>query len=121
LVSDPEVADTAGRVPAITICIHPVTTRLMLWEPVVTVSGSIPASARGRPRRARIWDALEFRMPAVLAKVADLSDADLSWQPPNGANSIGWLLWHIAERGLKTEDAWQESVTEPPGASRATA
>jgi uncharacterized damage-inducible protein DinB len=49
-----------------------------------------------------IWDALEFRTPAVLKKVAGLSDADLSWHPPNGANSIGWLLWHIAE----VEDNW---------------
>lgn len=54
------------------------------------------------PQARAIWDALEFRMPAVLQKVADLSDADLYWQPPNGANSIGWLLWHIAE----VEDNW---------------
>ena len=55
------------------------------------------------PQARAIWDALEFRMPAVLAKVADLSDADLSWQPPTGANSIAWLLC-TAERGLKTEE-----------------
>jgi uncharacterized damage-inducible protein DinB len=54
------------------------------------------------PQACAIWDALEFRTPAVLAAVADLTDADLSWQPPNGANSIGWLLWHIAE----VEDNW---------------
>ena len=38
----------------------------------------------------------------MLEKVAGLSDADLYWQPPNGANSIAWLLWHIAE----VEDNW---------------
>jgi uncharacterized damage-inducible protein DinB len=54
------------------------------------------------PQARAIWDALEFRTPAVLAAVAGLTDADLSWQPPNGANSIGWLLWHIAE----VEDNW---------------
>jgi uncharacterized damage-inducible protein DinB len=54
------------------------------------------------PQARVIWDALEFRMPAVLAAVAGLTDADVSWQPPNGANSIGWLLWHIAE----VEDNW---------------
>jgi hypothetical protein len=53
------------------------------------------------PQARAIWDALEFRMPAVLAAVAGLTDAELSWQPPNGANSIGWLLWHIAERASK--------------------
>jgi uncharacterized damage-inducible protein DinB len=54
------------------------------------------------PQARAIWDALEFRMPGVLQKIADLSDADLYWQPPNGANSIAWLLWHIAE----VEDNW---------------
>ena len=54
------------------------------------------------PQARAIWDALEFRWPAVLAKVGGLSDADLSWEPPNGGNSIGWLLWHIAE----VEDNW---------------
>jgi hypothetical protein len=49
------------------------------------------------PQALAIWDAMEFRMPAVRQALAGLSDADLSWQPPNGANSIGWLLWHIAE------------------------
>jgi hypothetical protein len=37
-----------------------------------------------------------------LAAIEDLSDLDLQWQPPNGANSIAWLLWHIAE----VEDNW---------------
>ena len=54
------------------------------------------------PQARAIWDALEFRMPSALAKVGGLSDADLYWQPPNGANSIAWLLWHIAE----VEDNW---------------
>lgn len=49
-----------------------------------------------------IWDALEFRMPTVLQKVRGLTDAELSWQPPSGANSVAWLVWHIAE----VEDNW---------------
>jgi hypothetical protein len=55
------------------------------------------------PQARAIWDALEFRMPSVLAKVGGLSDADLYWQLQNGANSIAWLLWHIAE----VEDNWR--------------
>jgi uncharacterized damage-inducible protein DinB len=38
----------------------------------------------------------------LLRALEPLSDADLCWQPPNGANSIAWLLWHIAE----VEDNW---------------
>ena len=49
-----------------------------------------------------IWDALEFRMPAVLRAVEPLTEEELRWQPPNAANSIGWLLWHIPE----VEDNW---------------
>jgi uncharacterized damage-inducible protein DinB len=49
-----------------------------------------------------IWDALDFRMPAVLRVVEPLSEGELRWQPPSGANSIGWLLWHIPE----VEDNW---------------
>lgn len=28
--------------------------------------------------------------------VADLSPAELSWRPGPAANSIGWLVWHLA-------------------------
>ncbi|HKP76325.1 MAG TPA: DinB family protein [Longimicrobiaceae bacterium] len=49
-----------------------------------------------------LWQTLEFRMPAVLKAVDGLSEAELRWQPPNGANSASWLLWHIAE----VEDNW---------------
>lgn len=38
----------------------------------------------------------------MLRALEPLSDANFSWQPPNGANSIAWLLWHIAE----VEDNW---------------
>jgi hypothetical protein len=49
-----------------------------------------------------IFDALDFRTPAIVTAVDRLSEGQLWWQPPNGANSIGWLLWHIPE----VEDNW---------------
>jgi hypothetical protein len=49
-----------------------------------------------------IWDTLEFRTPAMLQAVERLSENQMLWQPPNGANSVAWLLWHIAE----VEDNW---------------
>jgi len=49
-----------------------------------------------------IWQALEFRSPALLKAVHGLSDAELRWQPPNGGNSASWLLQHISE----VEDNW---------------
>lgn len=53
--------------------------------------------------RARvIWETLEFRKPVILQSLESLSEVQLRWQPPNGANPAGWLLWHIAE----VEDNW---------------
>jgi len=49
-----------------------------------------------------LWDALVFRTPVMLRVVEGLSDEQLRWLPPNGVNSIAWLLWHIAE----VEDNW---------------
>jgi uncharacterized damage-inducible protein DinB len=49
-----------------------------------------------------IWETLEFRMPVLLAALEPLREEQLRWQPPNGANSAAWLLWHIAE----VEDNW---------------
>jgi hypothetical protein len=49
-----------------------------------------------------IWDSLEFRTPAILRSIEHLSDPQFRWHPPNGANSIAWLLWHIPE----VEDNW---------------
>ena len=54
------------------------------------------------PQAQVIWDSLEFRTPAILRSVEQLSDSQLRWQPPNGANPVAWLLWHIAE----VEDNW---------------
>jgi len=54
------------------------------------------------PQARTIWESLEFRTPAILRATEDLSEAELRWQPPNGANSIAWLLWHIPE----VEDNW---------------
>ena len=54
------------------------------------------------PQARALWDSLEFRTPALLSAIDSLSDQDLLWSPPNGANSIAWLLWHIAE----VEDNW---------------
>ena len=38
----------------------------------------------------------------MLRSVSRLSEGQLLWQPPNGANTAAWLLWHIAE----VEDNW---------------
>jgi uncharacterized damage-inducible protein DinB len=54
------------------------------------------------PQAQCVWDGLEFRTPAMLAVVERLTDDQLRWQPPNGANSIAWMLWHIPE----VEDNW---------------
>jgi hypothetical protein len=54
------------------------------------------------PQASTIWDSLEFRTPAILRGIERLSEAELRWQPPNAANSIAWLLWHIPE----VEDNW---------------
>jgi uncharacterized damage-inducible protein DinB len=36
------------------------------------------------------------RIPPLVAEVADgLSAEELQWRPSSGANSIGWLLWHL--------------------------
>ena len=54
------------------------------------------------PQARVIWDSLEFRTPALLRATEPLSEDELRWQPPNGGNSIAWLLWHIPE----VEDNW---------------
>lgn len=54
------------------------------------------------PQAQFVWDGLQFRTPAMLAVVEPLTDDQLLWQPPNGANSIAWMLWHIPE----VEDNW---------------
>jgi len=54
------------------------------------------------PQARLVWDGLEFRTPAMLRAIEPLSDAAMRWQPPNGGNSVAWLLWHIAE----VEDNW---------------
>ncbi len=38
----------------------------------------------------------------MLQSIVPLSDSQLRWQPPNGANSVAWILWHIPE----VEDNW---------------
>jgi hypothetical protein len=54
------------------------------------------------PQAQTVWDAIEFRTPAIVRAIERLSEAQIQWQPPNGANSIAWLLWHIPE----VEDNW---------------
>ena len=54
------------------------------------------------PQARTIWDSLEFRTPAIFRAIADLSEAEVRWQPPNSGNPIAWLLWHIPE----VEDNW---------------
>ena len=54
------------------------------------------------PQAQTIWDALEFRAPALLRALGPLDDVQLRWRAPGAVNSIAWLLWHIAE----VEDNW---------------
>lgn len=54
------------------------------------------------PQARVLWESLQFRTPAILRAVEQLTDENLRWPPPNGGNSIAWLLWHIAE----VEDNW---------------
>ena len=53
-----------------------------------------------------IWTSLELRKPELLRLVEPLSARQMDWLPPNGRNSVGWLLWHIAE----VEDNWVRSL-----------
>jgi uncharacterized damage-inducible protein DinB len=47
----------------------------------------------------------------MLRIVDQLSDEQLRWLPPNGVNSMAWLLWHIAE----VEDNWiREQILQLP-------
>ena len=34
--------------------------------------------------------------------IYDISDAELIWQPSDGANNINWIIWHMA----RVEDMW---------------
>lgn len=55
---------------------------------------------------AAIWAGLEFRKPSLLRMLGPVTSEELAWRPPNGANPIGWQLWHIAE----VEDNWVREV-----------
>ena len=59
-------------------------------------------AARLGPQAQLIWDGLELRTAAMLGAIDRLDEREFQWQPPNGANSIAWLLWHISE----VEDNW---------------
>jgi hypothetical protein len=54
------------------------------------------------PQSQFVWDGLELRTPTMLRIINGLSEAAWRWWPPNDSNSIGWLVWHIAE----VEDNW---------------
>jgi uncharacterized damage-inducible protein DinB len=54
------------------------------------------------PQAQLVWDGLELRTPTMLRIVNELSEAAWRWWPPNGSNSVAWLVWHIAE----VEDNW---------------
>ncbi len=54
------------------------------------------------PEASTIWANLEFRKPALLRVVEPMSASEMLWIPPNGRNSVAWLIWHIAE----VEDNW---------------
>ena len=49
-----------------------------------------------------IQTALDQEQALLLAAVADLTPAELAWQPGPDANPIGWMLWHT----IRVEDMW---------------
>lgn len=49
-----------------------------------------------------IQTALDQEQDLLLAAVADLTPAELAWQPGPEANPIGWMLWHT----IRVEDMW---------------
>ena len=57
-----------------------------------------PASSRTDPRQAFGLLARQYRRchQAILAMVDELSEDQFRWRPPQGPQSIGWNLWHIA-------------------------
>lgn len=54
------------------------------------------------PEASAFWTGLEFRKPELLRLVEPLTSEQMVWLPPGGANSVAWLLWHIAE----VEENW---------------
>ncbi len=49
-----------------------------------------------------ITDALEKENGFLLEALDGLPPDALAWQPAPGANSIGWILWHM----VRVEDMW---------------
>jgi hypothetical protein len=49
------------------------------------------------PEAAFAWAAIELRTPTMLRIVDGLSERAMRWWPPGESNSVGWLLWHVAE------------------------
>ena len=49
-----------------------------------------------------IADALEKEDGFLKEALQGLSPEELAWQPAPGANSIGWILWHMT----RVEDMW---------------
>jgi hypothetical protein len=74
-------------------------------------------------------DALSRLPDLVRDAVADLADEDLAWSPAAGANSIGWLVWHLTRvqdaqiapvvdaEQLWTRDGWADRFGIPDGAN----
>lgn len=47
-------------------------------------------------RPSQVLDEAFARIPGVVRRAVDGLDADaLTWRPEPGANSIGWLVWHL--------------------------
>jgi hypothetical protein len=44
------------------------------------------------PQAQCVWEGLQFRTPAMLNIVERLTDEQVRWQPPNGANPVAWML-----------------------------
>lgn len=43
-----------------------------------------------------LWESLNRLPEIVRGAVADLSEDQLAWRPDADANSIAWLVWHLA-------------------------
>jgi hypothetical protein len=74
---------------------------------IVSTIGRVP-NGKSRTTRRKVMDALRFFLDAHQAFhtsrrsswLEPFTDEQIRWRPPDGRNSIAWLMWHIG----RTED-----------------